>query len=724
MISSEELHDRFIQFTLDMHGIHDMPRSAVDDCLQKVWSLLSHTVLPYFRDKVKDIIESKCSVDTVGEVDVLFNHNDLPLQRLLTEHCRVKAYKETRNFIEPEKVEVGRERIFVIHNFYEIRVEFTARYMIYIPMEESVKTILETPGLMEMIDEQSQRLRAEHHTISNVQQTEQWQEVLRESSDKETVLPLDIFIDDAEMRNGMGSAAGSQKITGAYLSLPFLPQHMANKNACIVVLAIFYSKFLQLFGTRAIYTRIINDFNKLIREGIEIRTSRGVRKIHFRLTKTLGDNLALNQLMGYPCTFSSPSDFLRYCRMCLATNEMCKIMCSPDPTLARTVENYDELAKKPPAVSGLREVCVFNDIDGFHVGKNKWADLMHDLNIGIIPYTIGNILTALVFTFDCFKLNTLNDAIDKFNFGREKNKPRHLILDSSKKKGSPDGPKKRIKVKQSASEALCLARYLGLIIGHKVPRSNEHWQLYLIVRRLIDILTAPKYTRSDLWNLRNLIHAHNSMYFKLYGHLKPKMHFLLHYIELLLLNGPLINSWSMPFERKNKELRSIAVNTSSSVNLPLTLAFRNQIDFCSIQDRIVKLMPILEVGPVDSHFDNELSQFQNLRHIVNSTHCTHRSVKLYSKEYQPGSIVLIRVTDDEGPVFGRIHKIYSANNKVYFLFKKITTYYFYTHYHAYVVQTSDILSDFINVDLLPKPLVQCCLISKDGHEYIATRHQI
>ncbi|KAJ8672617.1 hypothetical protein QAD02_003876 [Eretmocerus hayati] len=298
------------------------------------------------------------------------------------------------------------------------------------------------------------------------------------------------------------------------------------------------------------------------------------------------------------------------------------------------------------------------------------------------------------------------------------------VTHSSKKKGSPDGPKKRIKVKQSASEALCLARYLGLIIGHKVPRSNEHWQLYLIVRRLIDILTAPKYTRSDLWNLRNLIHAHNSMYFKLYGHLKPKMHFLLHYIELLLLNGPLINSWSMLFERKNKELRSIAVNTSSSVNLPLTLAFRNQIDFCSIQDRIVKLMPILEVGPVDSHFDNELSQFQNLRHIVNSTHCTHRSVKLYSKEYQPGSIVLIRVTDDEGPVFGRIHKIYSANNKVYFLFKKITTYYFYTHYHAYVVQTSDILSDFINVDLLPKPLVQCCLISKDGHEYIATRHQI
>ncbi|KAJ8664663.1 hypothetical protein QAD02_006325 [Eretmocerus hayati] len=722
MVSFEELKDRFVQFSLEMYNVHDMPRSAVEHCLLKVHGLLSETVIPYYKDKVKDIIIDKCSIDTVGEVDLLFSQNDLPLGGLLTEHSRIKAYKETRGFFEPEKFIIGDESLFVIKSRDIIEVEKIPRHMIIIPIKESLKKILETPGLMEMIDKQRIELYNDNHTISNVQQTEQWKKMLRENPDQETVLPIDPFIDDADMRNGMGSAAGSQKITGAFLSLPFLPKHMANKNACIVVLAIFYARFLSLFGTRAVYQRIIDDLNELIRDGLEIVTNRGIRKIHFRVTKLLGDNLALNQALGFPCSFSSVGDFLRYCRICLATNKLCKVMCTPDPKLARTVENYDQLARKPLVVSGLREIGVFNEIEGFHVAKNKWADLMHDLNLGVIPYTLGCILTALIFDFKCFNLDDLNKAIDRFDFGSEKNKPRHLILDHSKKSSNSDEPRKRIKLKQSASEALCLARYLGLVIGHRVPLCNEHWHLYLVLRKIIDILTAPSYTKPDLYYLRELIRMHNSKYFRLYGYLKPKMHFLLHYVELLILHGPLINSWSMPFERKNKELRSIAVNTSSSVNIPYTLAFRVQIDFCDIQEKIQKLMPTLQLGPVSHLFDNELSRFENLRHIFENPHQILRSVTFYNKEYKHDSILLIRV-DENGPVFGQIHKIYSANNKVYFLFRKIKTFYFYEHYHAYLVEVTDILSDFINVELLP-PLVQCCLVKKDDYEYIATRHRI
>ncbi|KAJ8687917.1 hypothetical protein QAD02_023712 [Eretmocerus hayati] len=590
-------------------------------------------------------------------------------------------------------------------------------------MKESLIRILETPGLMEMIDQQTRELLQENDIISNVQQTKDWRRILEENDDEEvTILPIDPFIDDAEMRNGMGSAAGSQKLTGVYLSLPFLPQHMANKNACIIVLALFYAKLLELFGTRAVYSRIISDFNDLIKDGLVIKTNSGIRRIRFRVTKALGDNLALNQLFGYPCTFSSPGDFLRYCRTCLAPIKLCKVMCSPDENLSRTVENYNELARKPRAVSGLREISAFNDIHGFHVAKNKWQDLMHDLNGGVIPYTIGNILTALIFEFNCFKLTDLNAAIDKFNFGNEQNKPRHLISEYSKKKDNGTGPKKKIKVKQSASEALCLARYLGLIIGHRVPVANEHWHLYLIMRQIIDILTAPSYTRPDLANLRDLIREHNSRYFKLYGFLKPKMHFLLHYVELLLLNGPLINSWSMPFERKNKELRSIATNTSSSINLPWTIAFRVQIDFCGIQNQISQLMPTMKLGAVSNTVDRELRRFENLRHISSNAQVL-KSVTLYNKEYTPGSVLLIRVNDEEGPVFGQVHKIYLSNGRVYFLFKKIITFYFYAHYHAYEVEVTDTLSDFINVQLLPS-LVQCCLIREGDKEYVATRYRI
>ncbi|KAJ8665798.1 hypothetical protein QAD02_007460 [Eretmocerus hayati] len=133
-------------------------------------------------------------------------------------------------------------------------------------------------------------------------------------------------------------------------------------------------------------------------------------------------------------------------------------------------------------------------------------------------------------------------------------------------------------------------------------------------------------------------------------------------------------------------------------------------------------MPTLHLGPVSHIFDNELSRFENLRHIPENPHQILQSVTLYNKEYKHNSILLTRV-DENGPVFGRVHKIYSANNKVYFLLKKIKTFYFFDHYHAYVVELTDIVFDFINVELLP-PLVQCCLVYKDGYEYIATRHRI
>ena len=79
---------------------------------------------------------------------------------------------------------------------------------------------------------------------------------------------------------------------------------------------------------------------------------------------------------------------------------------------------------------------------------------------------------------------------------------------------------------------------MGVIIGHKIPKNNEHWKLYLILRQIFGIVMAPTLTVYDIAQLTVLIFQHNALYLKLYGPLKPKMHFLVHLPAIIKSIGP------------------------------------------------------------------------------------------------------------------------------------------------------------------------------------------
>ena len=89
---------------------------------------------------------------------------------------------------------------------------------------------------------------------------------------------------------------------------------------------------------------------------------------------------------------------------------------------------------------------------------------------------------------------------------------------------------KKLKFKQSSAESLCLARYLAL--------DDRYWQLYLTLRKIIDIVTSPQFPLPDPYLLQHLLRNHNEMYIEFFGALPPKMHLWLHYIESMVNNGP------------------------------------------------------------------------------------------------------------------------------------------------------------------------------------------
>ena len=82
-----------------------------------------------------------------------------------------------------------------------------------------------------------------------------------------------------------------------------------------------------------------------------------------------------------------------------------------------------------------------------------------------------------------------------------------------------------------------LGRLLPLMVGKKVPHSDEHWSNFLDLLDIIDLLLAPALTDDNVAYLSVLVADHHSQFCRLYPHasVTPKMHYLVHMARLTLM---------------------------------------------------------------------------------------------------------------------------------------------------------------------------------------------
>ena len=264
---------------------------------------------------------------------------------------------------------------------------------------------------------------------------------------------------------------------------------------------------------------------------------------------------------------------------------------------------------------------------------------------------------------------------------------------------------------------LCLTRYLSLIIGDLIPKPNKSWKLYLILREILGIITSPRYLISDIFRLTHLIRKQNELYMELFGSLKPKMHLGTHLPNIMRRNGPLIHFWGMIGERKNKNLKEVAVNTTTNKNLPLTVAIKNQLMYCQIRQSCKNLKSYIDVGSVQSECDIEIKKYISVQSAK-----TYNFINICGKKYSRGTIIVTKV-DDNGPQFGMIEKIFEVANEFYFSVSEINIMYYCHRYQAYKVNVNKEQTTLFKCKSLPK-IGPCLLVDKEDAYYIATRYEI
>lgn len=272
-------------------------------------------------------------------------------------------------------------------------------------------------------------------------------------------LRLQLYYDDVEVVNPLGSKTGTHKLGLFYYSIQNLPHHYNASMNSVFVLAVCYSADLKKYGFDPILDPFVKEMKKLEADtGVEIiNTAGNLLNVHGTLVSLSADSLAAHELLG----FMSPSANL-LCRLCKATRAAIQEHFLEDLFEPRTIEDHDlacEIAMQrhgDPA-TGVRSQCLLNSLRCFHCTTNHNLDVMHDLLEGVCPYEVKLILHQFIFNDHFISLRELNQRLKAFQYGFTDRKNKPTALSHERMTNQNDR-----KLGQKASQMWCLIRMLPL----------------------------------------------------------------------------------------------------------------------------------------------------------------------------------------------------------------------------------------------------------------------
>ncbi|XP_054086064.1 uncharacterized protein LOC128921781 [Zeugodacus cucurbitae] len=162
------------------------------------------------------------------------------------------------------------------------------------------------------------------------------------------------------------------------------------------------------------------------------------------------------------------------------------------------------------------------------------------------------------------------------------------------------------------------------IIGDLISPDVKHWKLLVLLIEIVDLLFDSSFSNFDLDKLKNLIKAHHQLYILLYGNLKPKHHFLVHYPHAIEKCGPLKFIWAMRFEAKHKDTKIYFNNITSRVNPAYTAAIKSSFCFSNFLHKYKDGFP--HAFNTETFITKDLTKEEYFPKILNFENINYQSV--------------------------------------------------------------------------------------------------
>ena len=627
---------------------------------------------------------------------------------------------------EPQTIKIGEP--YHVPQFSGVKRRLIERYdtFQYVPLLQSLYTLLGDSTVISQIEQSFLRARTDGF-LNDFCDGERFRNHPLFSQDHKA-LQIIAFYDELEVCNPLGSHVKKHKVGIILFTLGNIDPKFRSTLRVIHLIAIATAPIIQKYGIDAIMEPFIQDLSTLATEGIVVPVNGVETTFRGALLAFVADNLASHALGGFKESFSFA---VRICRSCNVTKDSYKKISSASECVPRSDSQHEqqcELLKSPAGShysktyginrrSSLMDIPYFSLFDG-----GLPHDFMHDVLEGVAQVEMALLIHRYTISLKYFTLQEFNDALQSFDYEyTESDKPPLTRRNFSKEP----------KLHMTASQSLLLIRILPLLIAHKVPEDDNLWKCFLLLLKIVDILTCPVSSLDICGFLRVLICEHHQQFIDCYSEeaMIPKFHYLLHYPDQITQVGPMQRTWCMRYEAKLNVFKR-ASRLGNFKNIALSLASRHQRLLCYELASDKLLETPLECGPSsppvlvgsESH-----SVQQSLRLLIfdlsDETYISRPNwIKKNGLTFKRSNCYVIIGSDGLYPIFGRVDDILTVlhSNICIVLVTHCNVDYYDDHYHAYVINVSPDKS-YVSVDTLPD---LCILHShkRVGCMYIYLKH--
>ncbi|CAH1106834.1 unnamed protein product [Psylliodes chrysocephalus] len=555
----EKMTENNINFICDLYSEKTLCRKDVQKIIEKVTVLLLDP-LNMFKNNLGNILKNhSVSESDKFEINKYFVELENIFEGFHSEYLRFAHLENLGVFIKPLEFTVG-ERLEKNKNGILITKKYTAQFI-------SLKNVLQSFfSLSNVLSETLQYLKylKTQKIILNIVQTENWKNKISNFKCSDIVLPLFLYYDDYEIGNPLGSHSGIHKIGAIYYSVACLPPSVQSRLDNIFIGMLFHSSDLKEFGEKIMFSKLVDELNTLSKKGISVAINNTNVHIYFCVALFCGDNLALNSLFGFQESFVANS----FCRLCKSWKSDTQKDVVENIFLLRNKTNYSsDLLINNAYLTGIRFNPILNNIELFHVTENYSVDITHDIFEGVGNYIMSYLLFEFIIVSKFFSIDILNTRLKYFEFDSGHNKPPLITIENVKNKH----------LRMSAAEMKCFILNAGLIFGDLIPEGNKFWRLYTLLRKILEIVLSD-FVMPDMYvKLGELVREHHFLYKQLFGNLKPKFHFMVHYPLVLKKCGPLGKISTIRYEAKHRNSKLSGNVVASRVNISYTLAIKHQL---------------------------------------------------------------------------------------------------------------------------------------------------
>ncbi|XP_037401191.1 uncharacterized protein LOC119265236 [Pygocentrus nattereri] len=338
--------------------------------------------------QAKEAVIKCLSVDlpkqALDKVEDCFDQLENPFSFMNTETKRQRYFEQKWNIVEPVEPILGVR--------FDVRKNKTGTYsqvpvndtFTYVPILGTLKSMFSNKELCQSF----QQVKLQEEGIYKDINDGSYFKKHCLFSKQEHAFQIQLYYDDFETANPLGSKKGIHKLGCIYFILRNLPPKLNSVLMNIHLVTLFHSEDLKKYGFDPILKPLVDDLRILETEGVQVPFSTAPLK--GSVIQVTGDNLALHGIFGFVESFSAAYS----CRFCLTDKtELQSVFCEDHTGLVfRTKELHSEhcntLLQNPSVAStfGVKRTCLLNSLQFFHVSDNYAVDIMHDLLEGVAQY--------------------------------------------------------------------------------------------------------------------------------------------------------------------------------------------------------------------------------------------------------------------------------------------------------------------------------------------------